>query len=488
MPIQLPSAQDLADYILPRLTEWNVPGVAVAVVDGQETLLAEGFGLRDQAADLPVDPQTLFAIASNTKAFVSTALGVLVQDGRLAWDDRVRRFLPEFELYAPYVSDDLRVRDLLCHRSGLASYAGDLLQGSNVSPTEIVRRLRHLPQGFPFRAGFGYCNLLYLAAGQLLSAVAGEPWEAFIRRRLLEPLGMAQTCMSARELPEGGNVAVPYEEVDGSLVPVSYHLEDNIGPAGAMCSAAADLARWIRFQLAGGQIDGQRLVEPATIEETRTAHTAIRPTARERRRHPCSHLISDGLGWSLMDYRGKLLIRHTGGLDGMLSVTGFAPEDSLGVVVLSNQNPNSFFMALFYHLLDSCLGLSPLDHHADLLADHRQEAAAALQARRRLVDGRPAGGEDTIGDLAGTYHHPYLGEATVGEEGGLWVLRLAAHPHKHGILEPWGREACMCRWSELSWQESLLPVLRDDRDQVAGFRMRVREDWIDSLEYTFQRL
>ncbi len=490
MPRQPLLAQDLPEYIMPRLAAWNIPGAAVAVVNDQETLLAQGFGLRDLEANLPVEADTLFAIASNTKAFVATALGLLVQESHLAWDDRVRQFLPDFELYDPYVSAELRVRDLLCHRSGLASYAGDLLQGSTVPPAEILRRMKHLPQGFGFRAGFGYCNLLYLAAAQVLTVVSGEPWEALIRRRLLDPLGMTQTVMSARELPERGNIATPYEQSHGSLVPVPYHLEDNIGPAGAICSTASDLARWLRFQLAGGAIDGQQLIAPAVLDETRTPHTIIRVLPADRERYPTSHFVTYGLGWSLMDYHGRLLVRHTGGLDGMRSVTGFLPEESLGIVVLTNQNPNSFFLALFYHLLDTVLGLPPRDHDGILRRCDQAEEDAAGEARRKLEQARPKAPAATLppASVAGTYSHPYLGEAVIHEESSGLILTLAVHPHRPGRLEPWDRETWLCRWSDPGWQESLVPLLVDSHGKVEGFRVRVREDWIDSLEYTFRRV
>ncbi len=488
MPIHLPSNHELAEFILPRLETWNVPGVAVAITDAHTTLVADGFGLRDIERGLPVGAESLFAIASNTKAFVCTALGLLVQEGKLAWDDRVRQFMPEFELYDPYVSDELRIRDLLCHRSGLATYAGDLIQGSSLPPDEILRRMKHLPQAFPFRAGYGYCNLLYLAAAKVLTTISGESWEAFIRRRLLEPLGMSRTVLSARDLPQGGNVATPYEEVDGKLVPVAYHKEDNVGPPGGICSTSSDLALWLRFQLAGGFVDGQRLVDTAILDETRTPHTPIPISPGNRYRYPGIHLLTYGLGWVIMDYRGRLLVRHTGGLDGMLSVTGFLPEESLGVAVLSNQNPNSFYMALFYHLIDTLLDLPVVDHSANMQRGDQEQARATRREWEERERSRPAlTAALPPAALAGRYAHPYLGEASIEPDGDAWMLRLLIHPDRPGRLEAWDGQSLLCRWSEPGWKESLIPVERDDRGEVAAFRVRVREEWIDSLEYAFRR-
>ncbi len=488
MPVHPLPIQDLTDYVLPRLAAWNVPGAAVAVVHGGETVLAQGFGLRDLEAKAPVAADTRFAIASNTKAFVATALGLLVQEGVLGWDDRVHKYLPDFALYDPYVSAELRVRDLLCHRSGLASYAGDMLQGSTVPAAEILQRMRLLPQGFGFRAGFGYCNLLYLAAAEVLTVVSGEPWERFIRRRLIEPLGMTQTVLSARDLPAHGNIATPYEDVAGTLVPVPYHQEDNLGPPGGICSTVIDLARWLRFQLAGGAVEGRALVDPAVLAETRTPHTPIRPDPSEWDRYPGSHFVAYGLGWGLMDYHGRLLVRHTGGLDGMRSVTGFLPEESLGVAVLTNQNPNSFFLALFYHLLDTALGLPGRDHDAILRQRDAEQAAASRETRRNLESSRPTAPSASLppSALAGAYAHPYLGQVMIHESSGEWLLTFAVHPHKPGRLEPWDRDTVLCRWSDPGWQESLIPVEREERGAVSGFRVKVREDWIDSLEYLFR--
>ena len=225
------------------MQQWNVPGLALAVVDADGARIVRGYGVLHSQLPQLVDEHTLFAIGSNTKAFTAAAIGALVQDGRLSWDDPVRRWLPWFELYDAHATHDLRVRDLLCHRSGLATWAGDVLLSSNEPPDDVVRRLRHIPPGYPFRAGYGYSNLMFITAGQVIAAVSGQSWDDFVRTRLLEPAGMNDSVTHPRYLGERQNAAHPHEDVDGAMQPVTFYKDGSVGAAGSICASAADLAR-----------------------------------------------------------------------------------------------------------------------------------------------------------------------------------------------------------------------------------------------------
>ena len=220
--LDIARAARLDAYINRAIGDWSIPGLAVAVVKDGEPVLMKGYGTRAVGDKTPVDEHTLFAIASNTKAFLTASLGMLVEEEKLGWDDPVRQHLPYFELYDPWVTNEMRVRDLLCHRSGLGEYSGDLIwYGTNYSAEETVRRARHLRPAGSFRAYYGYNNIMFMAAGELFPALAGRTWAEFIDRRILTPLGMDETVTSVHQLDEGDNLALPHKYEDGSWVPAS---------------------------------------------------------------------------------------------------------------------------------------------------------------------------------------------------------------------------------------------------------------------------
>ncbi len=478
-------------YIHAGLQEWEIPGLAVAIVKDGVLAYAKGFGVRQLVHNEPVTENTVFAIASNTKAFTATALGLLVQEEKLSWDDRVIDHLPGFQLYDPYVTREITVRDLLCHRSGLPTWGGDLLSyGSNYTRDEILRRVRHIPPAFSFRSGFGYANLMFLAAGQIIPALTQTRWEDFVRERLLQPLGMAHSHTSVRDLAGLSDVATPHIKRDGRIVPVPYRNRDANPAAGAINSTVTDMARWLRLQLGLGTLDGKWLVDPAIIAETRTPQTLIPIAPAERELFPSRHFFAYGLGWSLMDYHGRLVVWHTGGIDGMASVSGFLPEENLGAVILTNLLPNQFPKALFYHIVDAYLGLPYQDWSERLLAAQREELARQEEQERRMERARIPGTRPSLptGVYAGAYTNPIYGAATIAEEDGTLILQLMAHPAITGRLEHWHHDTFLCQWTDPVFDRSFIPFSLNSQGQVEGFRVKVREDWIDPLEYVFTRV
>ncbi|MGD2152782.1 MAG: serine hydrolase domain-containing protein, partial [Gemmatimonadales bacterium] len=236
---------------------FEVPGFAVAIVKDGELVFAKGYGVRELGKADRVDEHTLFAIASNTKAFTAAALAILVDGGKLDWDDRVVEHLPYFQLYDPWVTQEMRVRDLLSHRSGLGTFSGDLLwYGTSYSRTEVIRRARYLEAAGEFRSDYGYSNLMFLAAGQLIAAVTGMSWDEVVEREFFEPLGMRRTVTSVRDLEGMGNVATPHRERDGWVFPLYWYDWDSMAPAGGIISSVADMSRWLRLQLGRGTWEG----------------------------------------------------------------------------------------------------------------------------------------------------------------------------------------------------------------------------------------
>jgi CubicO group peptidase (beta-lactamase class C family) len=468
----------------------QVPGLALAVVKDGQVVLARGFGRREVDKNDLVDEDTLFAIASNTKAFTATALGILVQENKLAWDDPVVDHLPSFRLYDPTVTRLITVRDLLCHRSGLPTWGGDLIgYGSCYSRDEIMAKIRHIRPAYSFRSGYGYCNMMFLVAGQLIPAVTGMSWDDLIKTRFLDPLGMSRSKTSVQDLETEENVAIPHEFDEGRPHPVPYRDRSGMAPAGGINSTAGEMARWLLFQLNQGQVDGQQLVDSAIIKETSNPHTPIPIPPAGNKLFPSRHFWFYGLGWRLMDYQGRLVVEHTGGLDGMISRVTLLPEENLGVVVLTNALPNSLPLALSYSIVDAYLYAPERDWDQVGREQDREEAAgrekkAEQMSQSRIPDTHPS---LPLAAYAGDYLSSLYGRATVSEENGGLSLRLLGHPGILGQLEHWHHDTFLCRWSDPIFDRSLVPFITDGQGQVEEFRLKVREDWIDPLEYRFSR-
>jgi CubicO group peptidase (beta-lactamase class C family) len=329
----------LDEYIMKSMGEWRIPGLAIAVVRNDTVIYAKGYGVRDINRDDPVDVHTLFAIASNTKAFTASALAVLVDEGKIDWDDHVKDYLPWFELYDPYVSDEMRVRDLLCHRSGLKTFSGDLLwYGTKYSREEVIRRAKFLEPTYGFRYGYGYSNIMFLTAGEIIPVVEKVSWDQFIKKTFFDPLGMSETTTTIRGLESSKNIAQPHYVADPGekTVTIPYVNWDNIGPAGSIMSNVSDMSKWIRFQLNNGKWNGKQIISEENIWETRKIQNFLGMNRNTENNRPNSHFWGYGMGWDVRDYHGTIVVSHGGGADGMISEVTLVPEEKFGLVILTN--------------------------------------------------------------------------------------------------------------------------------------------------------
>src|SRR5262249_22667832 len=347
----LPATQgappDLDAWVQRAMKTFEVPGVSVAIVKDGGVVVARGYGVKKLGEPAPVDAKTLFGIASNTKAFTATALGVLVDEGKIRWDAPVIDYVPSFQLSDPYVTREMTVRDLLVHRSGLGLGAGDLLwwPPSTYDRKEIMRRLRYVPLATSFRSAYAYDNVLYLVAGEVIEAVSGKTWEDFIATRILARVGMTSSNVRHSDAARGGNAAAPHARVDGVVRPIAPFDSDNTNPAGGINSNADDMAKWMIVQLDEGRLpDGSALLQPATAGQLTTIVTPMpigagAPELRDVR----PNFNGYGLGFQVRDYRGRKLVTHTGGLPGYVSRVAMMPEVRVGVAVLTNQESGAAF-------------------------------------------------------------------------------------------------------------------------------------------------
>jgi len=450
--------KDLDATVQRTMETFEVPGIAVAVVKDGKVVLARGYGVREQGKPAPVTPDTLFGIASNSKAFTAAALAMLVDEGKLQWDDRVVDHLPSFQMYDPYVTRELTIRDLLVHRSGLGLGAGDLLYfpESTFTEDEIVAKLRHIRPATSFRSRYAYDNILYLVAGKVIEKASGKSWSAFMRERIFTPLGMRASNTSVKAFKPGANVATPHAKADGTklqaIAPMSF---DNNAPAGAINSSVNDLAKWMLAQLERGAIPGtegkKRLFSEAQSKEMWSAQTVLpigEPSKPLAALHP--NFAAYGLGWSLRDYRGHKLVSHTGGLPGYVSRVMLVPALNLGIAVLTNQEARGGFEAPTFAILDAYLGAPRTDWVAAFKAADEEKTAKAELAVSEKRTARSAESKPSLplGRYAGTYRDAWYGDAAISLEGDRLVLRFLRTPDLTGELEHWHYDTFVARWRD----------------------------------------
>ncbi|AOS44180.1 Penicillin-binding protein 4* [Lacunisphaera limnophila] len=454
---------DFDAYVARVQQEFDVPGLAVAIVKDGEVVLAQGYGVRELGRPEPVDGRTLFAIASNTKAFTAAGLAILMDEGKVAWDDRVTERLPWFRMSDPYVTAEMTVRDLLTHRSGLALGAGDLLfwPATDLTTREVVERLRFVPLANSFRAEYAYDNILYAAAGLVLEEVSGMSWKDFMRQRIFAPVGMTDSLVNWLDLPPGGNAAMGHAKYDfKDLKPVPPLAWDNASAAGGIYSSAQDMAKWVRVQLAGGRLpagaDGKEavlfqparqkamwsLVTPMGIGEPKIeALKVTRPNFR-----------GYGLGWDLADYRGRKVVSHTGGWPGQVSKVALIPELGLGVVVLTNAESGAAFQAVSLRVLDAYLGAPATDWVAAYAELMKQGQGNADESWAKLVAGRAADSTPSLplAKYAGTYRDVWRGDVFIEEKDGKLAMRFSRTEKLTGDLEHWQHDTFIVRWHDRS--------------------------------------
>lgn len=432
-----------------QLEQWKVPGAAVAVIHDGEVVLAEGYGVADRETERPVTADTLFAIGSATKAFTATVVAELVDDGALEWDEPVRTYLPGFELHDDVLSARVTVRDLLSHRTGLPRH--DLVwYGADLSREELFERLRHLEPTEDLRARFQYQNLMFMTAGFLSGQVAGTTWEELVRRRIFEPLGMERSNLAIAAMASNADAARGYEEKDAdaedgeetadgkTIEPMPYRDIDAVGPAGSINSSAREMAAWVRLQLAGGAVDGTRVVGAAALGELHRPQIVVSGGLFSALfQQPEMPYLMYGLGWFVQPYRGHEMIHHGGNIDGFSARVTFLPKDGVGVVVLTNLNGNQLPTVATLHVLDRLLGLEPLDWSGRYQAISDQvEGLMEAGEQRADVDRKPGTRPSReLAGYAGTYRHPAYGDAviTLGDDG---ALALAYHTLE-SPLEHW---------------------------------------------------
>ena len=396
--------EKLRQYVSSIMKDAKVPGLAMAIVKDGEVIFAEGFGYRDKEKELPVTRKTLFAIGSCTKAFTTAAIGILSDEGSVEWNKPVRTYLPSFQLKDDYITENMTVRDLVTHRSGLPRHDA-LWYGAAFTRKEMFDRLRYLEFSAGFRERFQYNNLMFMTAGYLVGQVTNGTWEQFVKNRLFKPLGMTNSNFSVEDSKKADDFAEPYRIDDDKVEKISFRNIDEVGPAGSINSCIDDMVKWVQFHIDRGKVGEDQIISASEIQNMHTPHMHISFRMRSSEQSHASY----GLGWRILMYRGHKLVRHGGGIDGFRTSTSFMPFDSIGVFVVNNAaSPISSQAARYAY--DLLLDLEPVDRYAKM-KEAQEKAEEEEEKKEERVEGTQP--SHPLKDYAGRFEHPGYGVITV---------------------------------------------------------------------------
>lgn len=439
--------KNLDAYVERVMKDWQIPGLSVAVVKDDRVIYAKGYGVRELGKPEKVDEQTLFPIGSITKSFTAASAGILFDEKKMTWDDAATKHLPDFQLFDRNLTDQITIRDLLAHRTGLPRANGSLLSPYN--RVETVKRMRYLKPIAGLRSQFTYNNQMYLAAGLAIEKAAQTSWDEFVKTRLFAPLKMSLSNISIAALKNQKNAALPHAIIGDKVQILPYDDKDSIAPAGAINSNAVELANWLRLFLNNGKFEGKQILSPAAVRIMHGQQTVIPVGSVSQKLFPSTHLQGYALGWFVRDYRGRKVVEHGGNVDGMTAQVGVLPEENLGVVILTNMESNPVPQALMYRVFDSFLG--DADKQIDLSAEYRKlsdEGKAQIAAQekefvaKRQPDIKPTLPLDAY---AGNYVNELYGAAQVFNRNGKLYLKF--NDDSQGELEHWEKDTFRITWT-----------------------------------------
>ncbi|HVU95972.1 MAG TPA: serine hydrolase [Puia sp.] len=493
-------AQPLSSAAIDTLVErtlrtFDVPGIAVCVIKDGKVVHSRGYGVRSLATRQRVDENTLFGIASNSKAFTTAALGMLVDEGKIRWDDKVRMYIPEFKLFDPYVTEEFTIRDLLCHRSGLGLGAGDLMffpDSSDFTIRDILHNLQFLKPVTSFRSSYAYDNNLYIVAGEIVARVSGMSWEDFIEQRIMGPLGMGHSAASWDRLKDTTDWIDAHARVEGTVRVIARSRSKVDHAAGGIYSSIADLSKWVLCHLQGGKYgpDMKPLFSAAVLRE-RWAPQTILPLGGPGPYN--THFAAYGLGFGLSDVKGYKQVSHTGGLEGMVTQITMVPELQLGIIVLTNQEEGLAFNAITNQIKDGYLGMTGTDRVKEYAAVRRRQ----LEEEKKVVDSIYKGinfasgaavTEASVAAYVGTYRDAWFGDVVISMKGGRLWFDSRRSPKLTGELAPYRGNTFIAKWRDRSMNADAF-VLFDLNERGIGRVITMKPvSPLTDFSYDFQDL
>ena len=491
--ITSPQIDSLVEKVLKT---FDVPGIEVAVIKDDKVIHAKGYGVRSLKTNKKVDENTIYGVASNSKAFTSAALGMLVDEKKLKWDDKVTDYIPEFKLYNPYVTDEFTIRDLLTHRSGMGLGAGDLMMfpdSNNFTKADIIHNLRYLKPVSSFRTKYDYDNNLYIVAGEVIARVSGMSWEDFIEQRIMKPLGMTHSAASISRLKDRSNMVDPHAPVNGKVEALSIDWSETANAAGGIVTNVMDLSKWLIMQMNNGKY-GENLSKQLFSEEVHDEFWSPQTIINVRGTSPYNtHFASYGLGWFLSDVKGYKQVTHTGGLAGVVTQVTLLPELKLGIVVFTNQQVGAAFTAITNAIKDSYLGISGLDR-VKQMKDRVDKGEAEVKKInievQNEIDGQKKNGatKPDVNIILGTYTDKWFGDVTIKNENGKLRFNSARSHKLNGDVFFYKADTYIVRWDDRSLDaDAFLQFSLDNKGKADGLKMNAISPSTD-FSFDFQDL
>ena len=480
-------AQSISQTAQNSLQAFNIPGIAVVAVQDGQVILAEGFGVRDLQTGQPVTADTLFGVASHTKAFTAAALAVLVQQGKLNWDDKVVQHLPEFRLSDEAISQRITIRDLLSHRTGLGLGAGDLMiwPDTDKTPEQILAGLAQVPLAKDLRQGFAYNNLAFVAAGLLIERVCGMAYHQFVAQHFFQPLNMQHSVVGLSQLnPAHDNIAVGSIEYQGTLHPFPLDYLEDFAAAGATLASANDMGKWLQALLNEGKsADGQAIIAPEQLAQMWQLITPLPVAAKAGLQS--THFRGYGMGWFVKDYHGVKQIYHSGGILGMLSLTTLVPEKNFAITVLTNQQAFEGLTTITEEALEQVLALPD----TDWLGKQQQQYKKFMQhkASFTLPPAEAPAPALALSQYAGNYQDNWYGKVTISETGGTLRIRFAHTQMLSGELQHYDGNTFIVRWDQPLLEADAYIRFSAEQGQIKSATMQAVADFTD-FSFDFHNL
>jgi CubicO group peptidase (beta-lactamase class C family) len=474
-------------YVQREMKKWQIPGVAVSVVKDGKIIVCKGFGTTELNGKNKVDEQTLFQIASNSKAFTGTALAMLDVSKKISLDDKVKKWIPYFDLKDQYAANEATVKDMLCHRIGFQTFQSDFLNWNcNLSRTELIKAMKTVSPVNPFRYKYGYCNSAFLVAGEVIKAATDTSWDDFIQHRFLNPLNMTRSSTRHEKIATDKNAAKPYTILNDKMELLEYANIDNIGPAASMNSCVKDLSNWLLCQLDSGRFNGKQVIPYKAISLTRTPNMISGRGGNPN--YPGNHFSLYGLGWGIKDVDGKVMYEHTGGADGFVTSVCVIPEFNLGIVVLTNTDVNTLFLALREQIIQSYLNkpyqnlsenyfMSNLEENKQQVDEIRQWKKVAEENKSKF---------ELSSQLVGKYYNEVYGEIEIKNVGAEQIIYFSKHTDAKGKLSYMGNNLMLCEYSYKTWGIQKLKIYNIAKE-IKSITIKVN-DFVDYLDYEFVKI
>lgn len=490
------SSKQIDSLVELTLKTFQVPGIAVAVVKDGKVIHSKGYGVRSLNTNEKVNENTLFGIASNSKAFTAVALGILQDEGKLSYDSKVRDFIPEFKMYDPYVTEEFTIRDLLTHRSGLGLGAGDLMfwpDSNNFTRKDIIHNLRYLKPVSSFRTKYDYDNLLYIMAGEVIARASGMSWEEFIQKRILTPLSMGSTAPSYSRVKDKTNVIDPHFVVEGKLQVIRRDWNETANAAGGIYSNIVDMSKWIIMQMNGGKYGenlNQRLFSENVHADCWTPQTILPVRGKNAYN---THFAGYGLGWFLSDVKGYKQASHTGGLAGIVTQVTIIPDINLGIIVFTNQQQGAAFTSITNTIKDSYLGVKGMDrvkeNHERVLKGEAEAKEITTNVWKSIEEAQKNNLSKLSNALVvGTYTDKWFGDIVISEKNGKLWFESKRSFLLSGEMFPYKGNTYVVKWTERSMDADAFAVFSlDSEGKTAGLKMNAISPLTD-FSFDFQDL